>query len=53
MGEVYLAQDTKFDRKIAIKFLSDEFSQDVDKLHHFVQETKAVSALNHLHIRFG
>lgn len=47
MGEVYLAQDTKLDRKVAIKFLHEEFSKDTDKLNRFIQEAKAASALNH------
>jgi serine/threonine protein kinase/WD40 repeat protein len=50
MGEVFLAEDTKLGRKVAIKFLKDAFSGDAAKLSRFVREAKAVSALNHPNI---
>ena len=49
MGEVYLAQDTKLDRKLAIKILpADLVGQD--RVRRFIQEAKAASALNHPNI---
>ena len=50
MGEVYLAQDLKLDRRVAIKILNDRFSQDHSNLKRFVREAKAASALNHPNI---
>lgn len=41
MGEVYLAQDKKLDRKVAIKFLHETFSKDADKLKIVFAPTRA------------
>ena len=50
MGEVYLAQDTKLDRKVAIKLLTPDIATDRNRMNRFVQEAKAASALNHPNI---
>lgn len=50
MGEVYLAQDTKLDRKVALKILPVELAANQDRMRRFVQEAKAAAALNHPNI---
>jgi serine/threonine protein kinase/tetratricopeptide (TPR) repeat protein len=50
MGEVYLAQDPRLDRKIALKLLSAYFTTETNRLHRFEQEARAASSLNHPNI---
>ncbi|HTB10857.1 MAG TPA: protein kinase [Bryobacteraceae bacterium] len=47
MGEVFLAEDTRLHRKVALKVLLPEVAQDKEKLARFVQEARAASALSH------
>ena len=50
MGEVYLAQDTSLDRKVALKFLPQEMQQDEAARERFLREAKASAALDHPYI---
>jgi serine/threonine protein kinase/Flp pilus assembly protein TadD len=50
MGEVYLAQDTKLERKVALKVLPLELAAYQDRMRRFTQEAKAAAALNHPNI---
>lgn len=50
MGEVYLAEDPRLGRKIALKLLTPELTKDSDRVRRFEQEARAVSTLNHPNI---
>jgi len=47
MGEVYLAEDARLGRQMALKLLPACFGKDEDRLRRFAQEARAASALNH------
>src|SRR5437660_6199531 len=50
MGEVYLAEDTRLHRKVALKILPAELAGNQDRMRRFNQEAQAAAALNHPNI---
>ena len=50
MGEVYKALDTRLDREVAVKVLSDRVAADPELKQRFEREARTVAALNHPHI---
>ena len=50
MGEVYLAEDSRLDRKVALKILPEHLSDRAELRERFEREARAVSSLNHPHI---
>jgi len=50
MGEIYKAQDTRLNRAVAIKVLSEVHTLTLERRRRFLQEAQAASALNHPNI---
>ena len=50
MGEVYLAEDTRLHRKVALKILPADLASNQDRIRRFEQEATAAAALNHPNI---
>jgi serine/threonine protein kinase/TolB-like protein/Tfp pilus assembly protein PilF len=47
MGEVYLAEDTRLRRRVALKLLPASFTSDSERVRRFEREAHAASSLNH------
>ncbi len=50
MGEVYVADDLNLNRKVALKFLPDAFTGDLERMARFEREAKLLASLNHPNI---
>jgi eukaryotic-like serine/threonine-protein kinase len=50
MGEVYLAKDTRLQRRVAIKMLPAQSGRDPQSIRRFISEAKTASSLNHPNI---
>src|ERR1700727_503436 len=50
MGEVYAARDARLERDLAVKILSTEMADNIERVRRFEKEARLASALNHPNI---
>jgi serine/threonine protein kinase/tetratricopeptide (TPR) repeat protein len=50
MGQVYLAEDARLGRRVALKILPRDLAADSDRVRRFIQEARAASAINHQNV---
>src|SRR3990172_10702388 len=50
MGEVFLAEDTKLKRQVALKFLPQDLTREEERKQRFIQEARTAAAIAHPHI---
>ncbi len=50
MGEVFIAEDTKLERKVAIKVLRADLTRETKRKRRFIQEARAAASIEHPHI---
>lgn len=52
MGAVYLAEDTRLARRVALKILPADLARDPERMQRFVQEARLASALSHPNVAY-
>lgn len=52
MGAVYLAEDTRLARRVALKILPADLARDPERMHRFIQEARLASALSHPNVAY-
>jgi len=50
MGEVWRARDTRLDRSVAVKILTEDFARSSERRERFTREARTISQLDHPHI---